>query len=123
MSDDLQNLQGTWNIISLEIDGQTVPAGMLGAARIVIHDGNFVSQAMGATYEGTFEVDSAKSPKTFNMNFTAGPEKGITSPGIYELDGDIWKICLALRGDERPTMFATAPGSGHARETLKRAAR
>jgi uncharacterized protein (TIGR03067 family) len=122
MSDDFRNLQGTWNITSLEIEGQTVPAGMLGAARIVIQDGNFISLAMGATYEGTFEVDAAKTPKTFNMNFTTGPEKGNTSPGIYELDGDTWKICLALRGDDRPTMFVTAPGSGHACETLKRAA-
>ena len=120
MSGDLQNLQGTWNIVSLELEGQTIPAGMLGGARIVIQADKFVSLAMGATYEGTIEIDAAPSPKTFNLHFTTGPEAGNTSPGIYELDADTWKICLALRGDNRPESFATAPGSGHACETLKR---
>ncbi len=60
------------------------------------------------------------TPKTFKLHFTTGPEAGNTSAGIYELDGDTWKICLALRGDNRPESFATAPGSGHACETLKR---
>lgn len=97
-----------------------IPAGMLGSARIVIQQDKFVSLAMGATYEGTIEIDAGQSPKTFNLHFTAGPEAGNTSPGIYELDGENWKICLALRGDNRPQGFATAPGSGHACEILKR---
>ncbi|MGH9721340.1 MAG: TIGR03067 domain-containing protein, partial [Bryobacteraceae bacterium] len=59
-------------------------------------------------------------PKTLDLTFTAGPEKGNTSLGIYELDGDDWTICLTTRDGRRPKKFAAAPGAGHALETLKR---
>jgi len=47
-------------------------------------------------------------------------EKGNTNPGIYELDADTWKICIATRGAVRPSSFASSPGSGFALETLMR---
>src|SRR5439155_25802112 len=62
----------------------------------------------------------AANSKTFDLKFTAGPEKGNTNRGIYELDGDGWKLCLATRGGARPQHFATKPGTGHALEVLKR---
>jgi hypothetical protein len=40
--------------------------------------------------------------------------------GIYELDGDTWKICLGLAGMSRSTDFVTTPGSKHPLETLRR---
>jgi len=54
------------------------------------------------------------------MRFAAGPEMGNTNLCIYELDGDIWKICIATRGSVRPSSFASTPGSGFAFETLTR---
>lgn len=75
---------------------------------------------MGATYEGTIELDATATPKTFNLNFTAGPEEGNTNLGIYELAGDMWRICLATRGKTRPAKFAAEPGTGVAVEVLKR---
>src|ERR1019366_6726666 len=62
-----------------------------------------------------------KSPKTVDLNFTAGPEKGYRNLGIYELAGDTWKLCLATRGPIRPKNFSTKPGDGVALETLVRA--
>ena len=67
-------------------------------------------------------IDAAASPKTFDVKFHKGPHKGETSLGIYELDGDTWKICIGLAGVKRPTKFAAEPGTGHALETLTRAA-
>src|SRR5262249_50729389 len=40
--------------------------------------------------------------------------------GIYKLDGDTWKLCLAMRGSVRPSKFATTNGSGFALEILTR---
>ena len=54
------------------------------------------------------------------MKFDAGPEQGNINPGIYQLDADTWKICLATRGDTRPSAFVSPPGSGFALETLAR---
>ena len=75
---------------------------------------------MGATYQGTLEIDESTSPRQLNMRFDAGPEEGNTNLCIYELDGDIWKICIATRGTVRPSSFASTPGSGFAFETLTR---
>jgi uncharacterized protein (TIGR03067 family) len=86
-----------------------------------VKSSRFVSTAMGAEYSGTLEVDETSTPKSFNLRFDTGPETGNTSYGIYELDGDTWKICLTLRGGTRPKKFATKTGSGLALETLKRA--
>ena len=117
MGQDLDGLQGTWNIVSMEMDGQKSSGG---SARIVVRGDRFVTTGMGAIYEGALAVDQTTAPKSFELHFEAGPEKGNTSFGIYELDGDTWKICLGLTGKTRPTKFVSAPGTGHALEILKR---
>ena len=117
---DLDRLQGAWSVTSLEMDGHAVPSP--GGACIVIEGSRFQSLGMGAEYEGEVELNSRKRPKQFDLVFTAGPEKGNRSPGINELQGDAWKLCLAVTGNTRPTQFATAPGSGRALEILRRGA-
>src|SRR5258705_1875149 len=114
MTGDIGKLQGAWNIVALEMDGRSM--GTLGASRIVVQGDRFTTLSMGATYEGVVELDEASTPKTLDMTFTAGPEKGNTSLGIYELDGDTWRICLTVTGTRRPGTFATNPGSGLALE-------
>src|SRR5260370_1128850 len=91
------------------------PAG----ASFVLQGDRFTSRGMGAIYEGTISLDAAATPKTINFNFTAGPEKGNKSLGIYELDRDTWRLCMAMRGDVRPEAFASS--AGIALEILKRA--
>jgi uncharacterized protein (TIGR03067 family) len=117
MKGDLKKLQGTWNIVTLEMEGQQYPPGN---SKIVIQGERFVSLNMGAEYEGTVSVDESQSPRAFDLLFDQGPEAGNRSLGIYELDGDSWKICLGLAGKRRPTKFAAEKGSGHALETLRR---
>src|SRR5262245_12581118 len=80
---DLDKLQGAWNVATLEMDGGPVSAPA--DARIVIQGSRFQSLGMGAEYAGTVEVDGRKKPKTIDMIFTTGPEKGNRSLGIYEL--------------------------------------
>jgi uncharacterized protein (TIGR03067 family) len=110
-------LQGTWSIVSLEVGGKKVPAG---AARIVLEGDRFTTSGMGAEYEGTFALDEKKMPKTFDMTFLSGPEKGNKNLGIFELDSDTWRLCLDMTGKSRPKEFVS--GQGVALETLKRVA-
>jgi uncharacterized protein (TIGR03067 family) len=120
MTNDLDLLQGTWNISELEADGQKMPAAMLQAAQIVIDGNRFTSTGMGAVYQGTIELDASANPHHITMNFDAGPEKGNANLGIYKLDRSKLRICLATRGSVRPSKFATEPGTGFALETLVR---
>jgi uncharacterized protein (TIGR03067 family) len=118
---DAERLQGTWSVVSLEMDGQSLPEAMLADGRIEVEGDRFRSLNMGAVYEGTMSLDPAARPRTFDLVFTQGPEKGNTNRGIYEIKGDQWKLCLATRGDARPTAFATRPATGHALQVLRRA--
>jgi len=120
MPTDLDKLQGTWNVTSFEADGPKMTATAFDGAKIIIKGEKFTSVAMGAVYRGTVELHPARKPKSFDLVFTAGPEKGNRNRGIYKLDGDHWTICLATRGSTRPQKFATRPGTGVALEALER---
>jgi len=122
MSNDIEQLQGTWEFTSLEIEGQALPEQVFLGSKIIIDGDRFRTESMGAEYTGTYTVDTTTTPKRLDMIFVGGPEKGNRSLGIYEIDGDSWKICLTIRGNQRPTEFTTRSNSGHVLETLVRAA-
>jgi uncharacterized protein (TIGR03067 family) len=120
MQNDLEKLQGTWNVTALESNGQQMPEITFSGATIVITGNQFRSTGMGAIYEGTLALDPTQKPKAFDMLFTAGHAQGVRHPGIYKLDGDSWTLCVATQGSERPQNFSTAVDSGLALETLQR---
>jgi uncharacterized protein (TIGR03067 family) len=117
---DYAKLEGTWQVVSLEVDGKEIPKETIKESRLIIKGKEFTMKEKIATYKGTFSIDSSKSPKTIDIKFTEGPEKGNTSLGIYELDGDDLKLCLTVTAKERPTEFTTKAKSGHGFELLKR---
>jgi uncharacterized protein (TIGR03067 family) len=108
---DMDALQGKWQITSLTRDGkdQDVPKD---AVRVVKDDKYTVTPRPGVTIEGTFKIDPTAKPKTIDTTPTTGDNKGKTSLGIYEIDGDTLKICWAPAGKDRPTEFKSAEGSG-----------
>jgi uncharacterized protein (TIGR03067 family) len=120
VKEEIDKLQGTWAIVSLEVEGMKMKETVFKGSKIILNGTAFTTLSMGATYKGTFTVDPTATPKTIDMNFTEGPEAGNKSLGIYELDGDTWKLCLSVGAKERPKAFATKAGSGLALESLKR---
>jgi uncharacterized protein (TIGR03067 family) len=120
MRSDLDHLAGTWNIVSLELEGQPMPAGMFGGASITIQGDRFTTAMMGAVYQGMITVDPSQNPRQFELHFTDGPEQGNRSLGIYELGENDWKICLTTTAKDRPAAFSTTSNSGTALESLKR---
>ena len=96
VKEELQKLQGTWTFVSLEVDGNKTPEAALKGSTVVVKGDTFTTVTGDVTYKGTFKLDVAKKPKTIDLMFTEGPEKGNTSLAIYELDGDAWRICLDI---------------------------
>ena len=74
--------------------------------------------------QGTFKVDPSKKPKEIDMKITedeTGKHKGKTAQGIYALDGDTLKWCVAEPGTtERPKEFAAPADTKLMFITLKR---
>jgi uncharacterized protein (TIGR03067 family) len=117
---EYQKFTGTWRFVSIEADRAKAEEDVFKNARLIVK-GNEFSMIQGAvTYRGTYTVDVSKKPKTIDLVFTDGPEKGKTSLGIYELEGDTCKLCIALTGKDRPKEFVSKPGSGHVLEVLRR---
>jgi len=117
---DLDALQGTWSVSTLELDGEAMHAVPPDAC-ITLKGSKFTTSGMGADYKGEMTLDDSAKPKTFDLKFTTGPEKGNVALGIYEVDGDHWKMCLTTQGGDRPKKFATKGGTGLALQTLVRA--
>jgi uncharacterized protein (TIGR03067 family) len=118
--DRLRSMEGTWAFRSLEADGVAVPGSMLANSSLLIDGDRFRMVSPEATYEGIFTIDVEQVPHQINIDFVEGPEAGNRCEGLFDLDGDRFRLCLGLVGSKRPERFATAPDSGHALEELVR---
>ena len=114
---DKELLQGNWEIASFVANGKEGPPSELEenerkcsftGDRIVIWHG-----------EGTYKLGTAK-PNTIDIAFDKGEGKGKTYVGVYSLEGDTLKICLAKPGRERPKEFKSDADSGLLLVTYRR---
>jgi RNA polymerase sigma factor (sigma-70 family) len=113
-NDELERLQGTWNVVGVEVDGKD---DEIDDARLVIAKNQCKWERNGAEQKMTsVVVDPEKNPKVIVFD-----DRGKAAPGIYELHGDDLKICYAERGAKPPDKFKTSAGSKMVLLTLKRA--
>ena len=110
---ELDRLQGTWVMESLEIDGKTVPADKIKDATLTIKGDRYITKTGGKEYVARIaRIDPSKKPKEIDMSFPSGPEGDKVAAGIYELDGDRLKLVRAqAAGQPRPTDFGTWPNT------------
>jgi uncharacterized protein (TIGR03067 family) len=112
--------EGTWKITSLEAEGKKMPENVFKTSRLILKGKRFVHKEGEISLEGTFKVDLSKKPKRIDVTFTSGPEAGKTLLGIYELEGDTYRVCMGMPGKDRPKTFASKANSGHVLEVFKR---
>ena len=116
---DLDGLQGTWKLVSAMRDGEALPKDKVKKTTIVIKDDTFLfpdSAEYATSKEGTIKLDATTKPKQMDATST---EKEVML-GIYELDGDRYKVCFAPTGKPRPSEFASKSGSGNLLQVWKR---
>jgi uncharacterized protein (TIGR03067 family) len=122
IKEDRKKYEGTWQVVSLEVDGKKTAEE--DAKKITVvneRDGKWAIEVEGKVVaRGTSEIDPTKKPKTVDLTVTEGDNKGQTALGIYEFKDDTRKVCLAPAGKERPTEFSSKAGSGHILALLKR---
>jgi uncharacterized protein (TIGR03067 family) len=70
--------------------------------------------------EAAVKLDPTKKPKTMDVAFSEGENKGQTVPGIYEIEGESFRVCHARPGDERPGEFSAKAGGGRTLVVYKR---
>ena len=116
---DLDKLQGPWNLVAAVRDGKEVPEGQVRRTTIVFTVDRFVfpmESGDATSKRGVIRVDPTKEPK--EMDATS-PE-GEVSPGIYQVEGDDYKVCFAPPGRARPRKLTSEPGSGHLLQIWRR---
>jgi uncharacterized protein (TIGR03067 family) len=116
---DQEKLQGDWTFVSGERDGQPFPEELAQSLKRTMTKDKFtIRNGEEVVSQGTFKLDPSQKPKTIELK-VEGSDQPVH--GIYELDGDMFKICYAAPGEERPKKFSTQAGSGHTLGVWKRA--
>ncbi len=142
-----QLLQGTWQAIAWEEDGDrfnaksraevlkyvrwTFDEDELRATKAFtithgdpMEEKNVEVRGPGGTVVATYEVDASTTPKVLT-DTTLSPFEGIVSRSIYKLEGDLLTVCM-FKGEDRegpPKHFSAKPGSNCILVTLKKVAR
>jgi uncharacterized protein (TIGR03067 family) len=105
---DKKALQGTWQVTSFESKGEAVPEDMAKMMKVTFKDDTFSMSDGKKTEGGKFKLEAGKKPKVLDLQLDRTND---TAPFIYELDGDMLKLCWNKPGGERPKEF-TGKGTG-----------
>jgi uncharacterized protein (TIGR03067 family) len=114
----MARLEGTWQLASAEADGKRLPDEQAKQIRVVIQGGRhtvyFGDRAVAESVP--FKIDPGKRPKQVEDTLKDGRKVR----GIYGLDGDALRLCVAAPDKERPTEFTGKAGSGSTLRVFKR---
>ena len=125
-TDDAKNLQGTWQAVYLEANGEKSPDDQVKELQIVIKgDELFAVRPEGEDQKCKFKLGTSKTLNMVDLSPVDGPDKGKTAAGIYSLKNGQLKLCVNLFGKDttqRPTEFKTKAGDGVGFAILERAA-
>jgi uncharacterized protein (TIGR03067 family) len=117
----LKALQGTWKVTALTFEGKEAPEEAVKKMVFTVKEDAYAMKEGDKQKEsGTIKVDPTEKPKTIDFVIKEGEDKGKTQQGIYTLEGDTLKICMAKPGKDRPKELASKENSGHILVVLKR---
>jgi uncharacterized protein (TIGR03067 family) len=112
---DLEQIQGTWLLVSAERDGKSTPEEIVQQIRLVFEEDKLLTKNKDRVTETQFRLDSGKEPAEIDVDMG-----GQIGRGLYALRGDSLKIVHGEVGRARPTEFAAPAGSGLTLLVLKR---
>ena len=115
------SLQGVWQMKSGEADGKVLSETQLKGGKLEIKDARYtVTLANIGTVSGTQKLGATQELKTIDITDESGPHKGKICLGLYELNGNEFRVVFASPGGARPSKFKTMPDSGQWMHVWKR---
>jgi uncharacterized protein (TIGR03067 family) len=115
---ELKKFQGTWQLISAKTDGKKMDKETAAKIRVVIAGAKHTVFLDGKAIakEVAFALDPSRKPKEVTDTLPNGKQ----IKGIYELDGDTLKSCVAPVGKDRPKEFSGEEGTGNTLRVFER---
>src|SRR5262245_928175 len=108
---DAKAVQGSWVPVTAELAGQPMPEAVRKSISLKLDNGRYEVFVGENPDRGTYTIESGTQPKSMTITGTEGPNHGKTFPAIYELKGDMLRICYDLSGEKRPTEFKSVAGT------------
>jgi uncharacterized protein (TIGR03067 family) len=130
-ADDLKALQGTWVVTDATNDGEPIPDEFRETMTLIFDKEKLRFEGPLAAEAGQkpefpefrFKIDTKASPRAIDMTALNGPQKDQLVPALYEIKGDVLKLCGPSRPDKdskRPTSITAEKGSEQILFVLKR---
>jgi uncharacterized protein (TIGR03067 family) len=107
---DLDKIQGTWKLESVQVGPHTLVEPYKDWTFNIKGDKLTIKVGDRVRSEYTIKIDPDKKPKTIDLTRKVG-DQTLTELGIYELDGDTWKMCNDEGGEMRPSEYGTKEGT------------
>jgi uncharacterized protein (TIGR03067 family) len=114
-------LTGTWVVISVTHGGNDQPNCK--ESTVSFADGKITIKEKngGLEHVGTYTLDSSKKPATIDLVPGDGSEAGMTLKGLFAVEKDELKLCLAQASKDRPTALSSKAGEETTLVVLKKA--
>ena len=117
---ELEKLAGTYSVASAQEGGKEQADDKSKKLNIIVKGDVFSFKFDGQpkTLDMKLKLDPTAKIKTVDLASTT--REGQVAQGIYELDGDVLKVCWSRSGKDRPTDFSTKLNDDRIFMTLKR---
>lgn len=112
------DLKGTWKLAEATLGGTKMPEAAIAPLRLELGEGTYALTGAESPDKGTIKIDA--KTKSIDVTGTEGPNKGKTFPAIYELKGDVLRVCYDLSGKKRPSEFKSTKGTQEFLVTYKK---
>jgi uncharacterized protein (TIGR03067 family) len=120
MDSNATPLDGVWELVRAELDGESAPELVTVNTILELTGGAYVVRFQGKIADrGRFELGGTKEIRTIHIHGVKGTNAGRTIPCIYQHAGDRLRVCYGL-GGETPTDFKTGSGQNRYLATYRR---
>jgi uncharacterized protein (TIGR03067 family) len=112
---DLERMQGDWQMASMIRDGEKVPDEHVEVLFRTVKGTDYtVFHFRTPLSKGTMRLDTTKTPRAIDFQVSGPMATGKPLLGIYEFaDDNTLRFCYGAPGKERPTRFASEAESGN----------